>query len=70
MEWIWRRLAHYVGRTKLQIEFKGISGEALDKMLRQEALARLKWVEQVIFSEELDDRQKIEMLQQWFLAEE
>lgn len=70
MEWIWRHLAHYVGRTKMQIEFKGISGEVLEAALRQEALNRLQWVELIIFSEEIDDRQKIEMLQQWFLAEE
>lgn len=69
MDWIWKRLAHYVGRTKLQIEFKGISEEALEKMLRQDALNRLQWVELVVFSEELNDRQKIEMLQQWFLRE-
>ena len=54
----------------MQIDFKGISGEVLEATLRQEALNRLQWVELIIFGEELDDRQKIEMLQQWFLAEE
>lgn len=70
MQWIWKRLAHYVRRTTLQIEFEGISEEALETMLRQEALNRLRWVEQMVFNEELDDKEKIEALQQWFLAEE
>ncbi len=67
MEWMWKRLAHYVGRAKLQVEFEGISEEALTTMLRQEAVKRLEWVEQVVFSEELDDQEKIKTLQEWFL---
>lgn len=70
MDWIWKRLAYYVGQTKMQIEFEGISEEVLTVALRQEALNRLQWVEQVVFNEEADDRKKIEILQQWFLAEE
>lgn len=70
MEWIWKRLAHHVARKKLEIEFTGITGEELTTALRQEALNRLRWVEQVIFSDEIDDHEKVESLRAWFLAEE
>lgn len=69
MEWVWKRLAHYVARTKLNIEFTGISEEGLATALRQEALNRLKWVELVLFSDELNDREKVKTLQDRFLAE-
>lgn len=70
MEWIWKRLAHHVARKKLEIEFTGITGEELTTALRQEALNRLRWVEQVIFSDEIDDHEKVESLRAWFLVEE
>lgn len=70
MEWIWKRLAHHVARKKLEIEFTGITGEELTTALRQEALNRLRWVELVIFSDEIDDHKKVESLRAWFLAEE
>lgn len=70
MEWIWKRLAHHVARKKLEIEFTGITGEELTTVLRQEALNRLRWVELVIFSDEIDDHEKVESLRAWFLAEE
>lgn len=70
MEWIWKRLAHHVARKKLEIEFTGITGEELTTALRQEALNRLRWVELVIFSDEIDDHEKVESLRAWFLAEE
>lgn len=70
MEWIWKRLAHHVARKKLEIEFTGISEEGLTAALRQEALNRLRWVEQVVFSDESDDHEKVEALREWFLTEE
>lgn len=70
MEWIWKRLAHHVARKKLEIEFTGITGEELTTALRQEALNRLRWAELVIFSDEIDDHEKVESLRAWFLAEE
>lgn len=70
MEWIWKRLARHVARAKLTVEFEGLSEEGLASALRQEALNRLRWVEQVIFSDEIDDHEKVETLRAWFLAEE
>lgn len=67
MEWIWKRLSRYVGQAKLQVEFNGITRESLEALLHQEALERLRRVQLVLFSEELDDQQKVETLQQYFL---
>lgn len=70
MEWMWKRLSHYVKRTKMQVEFDGISAEALSATLRQEALKRLEWVEMMVFSEEISDQEKIKTFQDWFLENE
>lgn len=70
MDWIWKRLAYHVRRVKTQIEFQGISEEALSAALRQEALRRLEWVEWILYSEELDDEQKIEALQNCLSTDE
>lgn len=70
MDWIWKRLAYHVGRVKTQVEFQGISEEALSAALRQEALRRLEWIEWILSSEELDDEQKIEALQNCLSSEE
>lgn len=68
MDWVWRRLASYVGHTKTQIEFSGISEDVLAAALRQEALNRLTYVETIVFSEEIEDAEKITTLKEWFLT--
>lgn len=68
MNWKLQQVAHYLGPVRLQVEFQGISEEGFQAAFRQEALRRLDWVEAVIFSEELTDQQKIQTLQQEFLA--
>lgn len=69
MDWTWRQLAHYLGPVKLQVEFQGITEEGLAKSLHQKALTRLAWVETVIFNEEVSDKEKVEILQEWFLSD-
>lgn len=70
MEWVWRRLARHVGRIKTQVEFRGISEEALKAALRQETVKGLEYIEAVVFSEEIKADEKIDVLKDWFLAQE
>ena len=68
MTWVWKHLAPYVSATTA-IEISGISAEELYDILHQGALDRLKWVEAVIFSEEIDDEEKVHTIQSWLLEE-
>lgn len=68
MNWIWRRLASHVRRVNTQVEFLGISEDALTRALRQEALYHLTQIEAVVFCDEMDEKEKIETLQEWFLS--
>lgn len=65
MNWIWKRLASYV-QVKTQVEFEGISEQALEKALRQEAILRLQYVEAVVFSDETEEKERIRALKAWF----
>lgn len=68
MDWVWRRLAHYM-RAKTVVEFSGITTEELQVVLCQESLRRLKWAEEIVFTEELNSEEKVETLQAWFLEQ-
>lgn len=68
MHWVWRRLAPYV-RTTTTIELTGISEEQLRDIFRQEALRRLRWIETVIFNEEISDTDKVQVIQTAFLKD-
>lgn len=66
MNWVWRRLAPFV-RTTMAVEIKGISEEQLQDILHQEALRRLRWIEAVVFNEEISDEEKVQVIQGKFL---
>lgn len=68
MDWMWRRLAGHV-RAKTQVEWIGISAEELAAALRQTAIRRLEYVEAIVFNEEIEEDQKIGLLEAWFLEE-
>lgn len=69
MNWVWKRLAPFV-RTTTEVEITGISEEQLRDSLNQEALRRLSQIEAVIFSEELDSEEKVQTIQDSFLADQ
>ncbi len=68
MNWVWRRLAPFV-RTTMAVEIKGISEEQLQDILHQEALHRLRWIEAVVFNEEISDEEKVQVIQGEFLKD-
>lgn len=68
MDWMWRRLAQYM-RSKTVLELSGITTEELQAVLCQESLRRLKWAEELVFTEELNSEEKIQTLQTWFLEQ-
>lgn len=69
MEWIWKRLARHVGRMRTVIEFEGLSEEALTAALHQESVRRLNHVEAIVFSDEIEEDEKLNALKEWFLEE-
>ena len=68
MEWVWKRLAPYV-RARTSLEIVGITEEALASALHDGAVERLKWVETVVFCNEMEDEEKIAVLKEWFLED-
>ncbi len=66
MEWTQQMLARYLGRVRLVVEFQGLSEGEFSAALEQEALRRLGKVEEVVFNDEMQDREKIQFLQTWF----
>lgn len=68
MEWVWKRLAPYV-RARTSLEIVGITEEALAFALHDGAVERLKWVETVVFCNEMEDEEKIAVLKEWFLED-
>ncbi len=66
MEWTQQMLARYLGRVRLVVEFQGLSEGEFSAALEQEALRRLGRVEEVVFNDEMQDREKIQLLQTWF----
>lgn len=68
MNWVWRRLAPFV-RTTIAVEIKGISEEQLHDILHREALRRLRWIEAVVFNEEINDEDKVQMIQSEYLKD-
>lgn len=70
MEWIWKKLARHVGRMKTVIEFEGLSEEGLAAALHQESVRRLKHIEAIVFSDEIEEGKKLNALKEWFLAED
>ncbi len=66
MEWTQQMLARYLGRVRLVVEFQGLSEGEFSAALEQEALRRLGRVEEVVFNGEMQDREKIQLLQTWF----
>lgn len=69
MDWVWKRLAPFV-RAAMTIELTGVSEEQLRGILEQEALRRLSWVEAVVFSEEISNEEKVQVIQNRFLEDE
>lgn len=68
LEWVWKRLAPHV-RACTSLEIVGITEEALTSALHDGALERLKWVETVVFCDEMEDKEKVVALQKWFLEQ-
>lgn len=66
MEWVWKRLAPHI-RARTSLELVGITEEALTSALHDGALERLRWVETVVFCDEMEDEEKIAALKEWFL---
>ncbi len=50
MRWTQQILAHYIGQVRTVVEFKGITEEGLTAALRQEALGRIKAIEETVFN--------------------
>ncbi len=60
MRWTQQTLAHYIGRVRTVVEFKGIPEEGLTAALRQEALRRMEAIEETVFNDEMTDKEKVE----------
>lgn len=59
MRWTQQTLAHYIGRVRTVVEFEGITEEGLTAALRQEAMRRMKEIEETVFNDEMTDREKV-----------
>ncbi len=58
MRWTQQALAHYIGRARTVVEFEGVTEEGLTAALRQEALRRIKAIEETVFNDEMTDKGK------------
>lgn len=59
MSWTQQMLAHYVGRVRTVVEFEGITEEGLTAALHQEAVQKLKRVEEMLCDSETTDHEKV-----------
>lgn len=68
MSWFWRQVSQYL-RAHTVVELHGITEDALLSALHGEAMRRLDCIGQIIFSEEMTDKEKVLMIQKKFLEE-
>lgn len=59
MEWTRQKLAHYLGSIRTTVEFTGITGDELMRAFHDEAVVRLKRVEEIVYNEYQTDREKM-----------
>ncbi len=59
MMWTQQKLAHYLGRVRTVVEFKGITGEELERVFRGEAMRRLQEVQYIIDNVDLSNEEKL-----------
>ena len=62
MEWTRQKLAHYLGDIRTTVEFRGITGPELTQALHDEAVMRLQYVAQIVYSEYMTDEEKTQAI--------
>lgn len=62
MEWTRQKLAHYLGNVRTTVEFAGITGDELVKAFHEEAVMRLKHIEEIVYNEYQSDLEKIKSI--------
>lgn len=60
MEWTKQKLRFYLGDMRTIVEFKGITGEELDRIFQSEAMWRLKQIEYLVYNPDFSDQEKVE----------
>lgn len=59
MEWTRQKLAHYLGPVRTVVEFKGITGDELERAFEGEAMLRLKQIQMIAYNEEETNEEKL-----------
>lgn len=62
MSWTEQKLRKYLGRTRLVVEFEGVTGEELERALHDEAVLRLEEIRAVLWDDNLTDGEKLRLL--------
>lgn len=62
MEWTQQKLHQYLGRVRTVVEFEGITGEELHQVFREEAMGRLRAIEDIVKNRDLTNGEKVALI--------
>lgn len=69
MKWTRQKLAHYFGTARVVVELEGITEEGFIQVMNNDAMRRLKRVEDIVYNEYQTDSEKIEAIRRDVLEE-
>lgn len=69
MKWTRQKLAHYFGTARVVAGLEGITEEGFIQVMNNDAMRRLKRVEDIVYNEYQTDSEKIEAIRRDVLEE-